>query len=202
MGPIGWEDVRLALASPARSLGEAADHRAAVAVILRESRPGLEVLFIRRAEHPHDPWSGQMAFPGGRAEPGDADLRFTAMRETLEEIGVDLASDGEHLGALDQVRATARGTPLNLTIDPYVFRLRRPAELRPSDEVASVHWLGLDELLGPARRSQLEYVYQGSTLQLPCLRVDDVVIWGLTYRMFTSLGERLAAPARAEVRPS
>ena len=203
MGLIGWDDVRLALAArfPGRA-EETADHRAAVAVILREGLAGLELLFIRRAEHPQDPWSGQMAFPGGRAEPGDGDLRATAMRETLEEIGLDLARDGEFLGPLDQLRAVAGGRPMNLTITPHVFRLHRAAEPQLGDEVTSVHWLGLDDLLGPARRSQLDYVHQGSTLQLPCLRVDDLVIWGLTYRMFSSLGELLASPPRAEVRSS
>jgi 8-oxo-dGTP pyrophosphatase MutT (NUDIX family) len=203
LGRSTWDDVRQALAvAPARSLQDVADHRAAVAVLLREGQPGLEVLFIRRAEHPHDPWSGQMAFPGGRAEPGDGDLRYTAMRETLEEIGLDLAQDGELLGRLDELQAMARGRPLNLAITPYVFRLQRQPELQLSDEVTSVHWLGLDDLLGPAHRSQVEYVHQGNTLQLPCLRVDDLVIWGLTYRMFNSLGELLASPARAEVRTS
>jgi len=203
MGLVGWDDVRLALAArvPGR-VEEDVDHRAAVAVILREGLPGLELLFIRRAEHPHDPWSGQMAFPGGRAEPGDGDLRFTAERETLEEIHLDLAQDGEFLGRLDEVRAMARGRPMNLTITPHVFRLHCAPELQLSDEVTSVHWLGLDDLLGPTRRSLLDYVHQGSTLQLPCLRVDDLVIWGLTYRMFSSLGERLASPTRAEVRSS
>jgi 8-oxo-dGTP pyrophosphatase MutT (NUDIX family) len=203
VGLLDWDDVRQALAAyPPGRVEETADHRASVAVILREGLPGLEVLFIRRAEHPQDPWSGQMAFPGGRAEPGDADLRITAMRETAEEIGVDLAADGDFLGRLDEVRATARGRPLNLTISPHVFRLHRLAELRLSEEVTSVHWLGLDDLLGPTRRSLMDYVHQGSTLQLPCLRVDDLVIWGLTYRMLSSLGERLVSPRTAEVRPS
>jgi 8-oxo-dGTP pyrophosphatase MutT (NUDIX family) len=203
VGLLSWEDVRLALAGyPPARVDEASDRRASVAVILRESSPGLEVLFIRRAEHPRDPWSGQMAFPGGRAEPGDADLRFTAMRETAEEIGLDLAADGDFLGRLDEVRAMVRGRPLNLTISPHVFRLRRHPELTLSEEVTSVHWLGLDDLLGPTRRSLMDYVHQGSTLQLPCLRVDDLVIWGLTYRMFNSLGERLTSPGSAEVRTS
>jgi 8-oxo-dGTP pyrophosphatase MutT (NUDIX family) len=203
MGLIAWDDVRLALeAGPPGRLEEAVDFHAAVAVILRGGSPGLEVLFIRRAEHPHDPWSGQMAFPGGRAEPEDADLRTTALRETAEEIGLDLERDGEFLGPLDEVRAMARGRPLNLTITPFVFRQHRPAELQLSEEVTSVHWLGLDDLLSPSRRSLLEYVYQGTTHQLPCLRVDDLVIWGLTYRMFNSLGERLVSPRRAEVTPS
>jgi 8-oxo-dGTP pyrophosphatase MutT (NUDIX family) len=200
---VTWDDVRAALAvRPAGRVEGAVATRASVAVILREGRAGLELLFIRRAEHPQDPWSGQMAFPGGRFEPGDTDLRQTAVRETAEEIGLDLAESGEFLGTLDEVRALAGGRPLSLTIAPHVFRLLRPGELRLSDEVTSVHWFELDDLLSPTRQAVMDYAHQGSTLQMPCLRVDDLVIWGLTYRMFIGLGERLASPHSAEVSPS
>ncbi|HEV8382740.1 MAG TPA: CoA pyrophosphatase, partial [Gemmatimonadales bacterium] len=73
---------------------------AAVAVILHESDDGLEALFIHRAVRVGDTWSGQIAFPGGRREPSDHDLLATAIRETLEEVGVDL-SRAERLGVLD-----------------------------------------------------------------------------------------------------
>lgn len=196
-----WDDLRRALASrsPAR-LGEQVSERAAVALILRESGPGLEILFIRRAEHPEDPWSGQMAFPGGRAEAGDSDLTVTAVRETAEEVGVDLAEAGELLGALDEVRAMARGRPMDLAIAPFVFRLQQPAPMKPGPEVRSVHWIPLDELLGGRWRSTFEYVHQGARLELPCLRFEDLVIWGLTYRMFSSLQSLLdaAAPGASE----
>lgn len=167
--------------------------RAAVALILREANAGIEILFIRRAEDPRDPWSGQMAFPGGRAEPGDGDLRATAVRETLEEIGLDLAASAQELGALDEVRAMARMQPMDLVISPFVFRVHGSVEVRPSAEVRSVHWLLLEDLLGPRFRSSLRYPHDGSTLEFPCLRVEALVIWGLTYRMFTGFGERLAA---------
>src|SRR5258706_15931093 len=66
-----WTDVRTALAARAPAqVTDPPSSRAAVALILRDGPQGIEVLFIRRAEHPQDPWSGQMAFPGGRAEPG------------------------------------------------------------------------------------------------------------------------------------
>jgi 8-oxo-dGTP pyrophosphatase MutT (NUDIX family) len=187
-----WDDVRAGLAAhePAR-VTDPASARAAVALVLREGPRGIEALFIRRAEHPHDPWSGQMAFPGGRAEPGDGDARATAIRETKEEIGVDLAATAEYLGGLDEVRAMARLRPMNLTIAPFVFRLREPFEPVLSDEVRSLHWLPLSGLLDTAARSTMEYAHQGVAHEFPCLRLEELVIWGLTYRMFVGFQERL-----------
>ncbi len=174
--------------------------QAAVAIILREADPGIEVLFIRRADDPADPWSGQMAFPGGRAEPGDADLRVTAIRETAEEIGLELSS-AELLGALDEVQAMARMRPMNLAIAPFVFRIDASVpELTLSSEVRSVHWLPLDELRGTRWRSTTEYVTGDVTLRFPCLNVDGLVIWGLTYRMFGSFDAVLAQPVEASGR--
>jgi len=205
VGHVTWDRLQRALDGHApRGVSDAVGARAAVAMILRSAPEpagdeSLELLFIRRAEHPKDPWSGQMAFPGGRAEPhDDGDLETTAVRETAEEIGIELARSAERLGPLDEVRAMARMRPLNLTIQPFVFRLREPVETHPSDEVTRVHWLPLDELLAPTTRGLMDHDYQGATLQFPCLRLHGVVIWGLTFRMFTSLAERLSAVADAD----
>jgi 8-oxo-dGTP pyrophosphatase MutT (NUDIX family) len=187
---LTWARIEAALAArPPARVTEPVAARAAVALILREGRGGLEILLIRRADHPRDPWSGQMAFPGGRAEP-EEDLKETAIRETAEEIGVDLGTGADCLGVLDEVQAMARMRPVSLTILPFVFRLRGPVEPVPGGEVRSVHWLPLDDLLAAERRSVMEYVDQGATLQFPCLRVEDLVIWGLTYRMFVGFQER------------
>jgi len=168
--------------------------RAAVALVLRDGEPGgIELLFIRRAEHEKDPWSGHMGFPGGRAEPGDAGLEGTAVRETLEETGLDLATDGERIGALDEVKALARGRPVDLVIAPFVFRLRRRLDGAPSHEVVSLHWLPLEKLRAPATRSTLQYQHEEMVLDLPCLRIDGLVIWGLTYRMFENFASVLGA---------
>jgi 8-oxo-dGTP pyrophosphatase MutT (NUDIX family) len=200
MERVSWGRVRAALQSrPPQEVQEPVSARAAVAVVLRDGPGRIEILFIRRAEYPGDPWSGQMALPGGRAEPGDPDLRATALRETREETGIDLHSAAEYLGELDQIRATARMRPLDLAISPFVFRLHGDVAPALSDEVTSLHWFPLDELLGPSRRSTMDYHHQGDTLQFPCLRVEELVIWGLTYRMFMSFQERFR-PAVEEAR--
>lgn len=202
MAGTTWDLVRGAVAvrAPAR-VAEAVGARAAVAVVLRDAPSGFEILFIRRAEADGDPWSGQMGFPGGRADPGE-ELRATAVRETAEETGIDLARHGELLGELDEVRAMARMRPMDLAITPFVFRLDGPAAFVPNAEVKSVHWLPLDELLGVRWQSTMEYLHDESPLHFPCLRVDGLVIWGLTYRMFMGLRERLeAVSAAASHRP-
>ena len=202
MGPT-WEEIRAALdVRPAVRLAEPIGTRAAVAVILREAAAGIEVLFIRRAEHPEDPWSGHMAFPGGRVEPGDADLRATAVRETREEIGLDLAGTAELLGTLDELRAMARMQDMNLGITPFVFRLRESREAAVGVEVTSVHWLPLGALFGPGLQSTMSYVHQGVSLEFPCLRFEELVIWGLTYRMFMGFRERFLAEAEGPERPA
>jgi 8-oxo-dGTP pyrophosphatase MutT (NUDIX family) len=193
-------DVRGALALRAPALvDEPVAARAAVAVILREANEGIEILFIRRAEREGDPWSGQIGFPGGRVESADADLADTARRETFEEIGIDLRENAEPLGGLDEIRAMARGRPVDLAIAPFVFHLRRDESVRLSEEVTSVHWLALDLLVGPDHQGRFEYRHGDETVELPCLRVGDLVIWGLTYRMFVGLRERLAALAAGGV---
>lgn len=185
--------LRAALARPPARVAEPGLKRAAVALVLRAGagESGDELLFIRRAQHPRDPWSGQIGFPGGRAEPGDAGPRETALRETQEEVGLDLERDAEELGALDEVRAMARLRPQNLVIAPFVFRLVTPAPTHPSGEVDAVLWLPLARLLDPEARGTMPYVHEGATLRFPCLNVDGLVIWGLTYRMFEDLRGRL-----------
>jgi 8-oxo-dGTP pyrophosphatase MutT (NUDIX family) len=184
----GWDALATALAAHEAQRVATTGRRAAVGLVLRDGEDGRpELLFIRRAEHERDPWSGHMGFPGGRAERGDASLLATAVRETREETGIDLDRDGESLGTLDEVRALARGRPVDLVIAPFVFRLARRVDGAPSREVVSLHWLGLDRLLDPASRSVLQYEHERTRLELPCFRIDGLVIWGLTYRMFENL---------------
>src|SRR5260370_1555175 len=107
---------------------------AAVAVILRDGDEGLEALFIHRAVRAGDTWSGQIAFPGGRRDPGDADLLATAIRETMEEVGVDL-SGAERLGVLDDLYPRTPVLP-PAVVRPFVFALTsRPTIVVGPEEV-------------------------------------------------------------------
>jgi 8-oxo-dGTP pyrophosphatase MutT (NUDIX family) len=193
----GWSDIEraLALRAPER-LDVQVSRKAAVALVFREGESGLELLFIHRAEHPLDPWSGHMGFPGGRAEESDGDLRETAIRETHEEIGIDLLRAGRELGSLDETRAMSRMRALDLTITPYVFRLDEHHAHVLSAEVTSVHWIPLDDLLGPLHRGLMDYSHGGETLSFPCFRVQGKLIWGLTYRMFSNLQSLIEEASR------
>ncbi len=191
MGRLRLEDIgaRLRNAEP-RTLRVPPDSpSAAVAAVLRSAGDDdVEALFIRRAENPSDPWSGHMAFPGGRRDPGDPDLVHTARRETLEEVGLDLGENAELLGHLDEIEAIARGKPIGMVIRPYVFALRAPeVPLVPNYEVAEALWVPL----GPLLRGEADstYHYTGATFErvLPAYSVQGRIVWGLTYHMLQVL---------------
>ncbi len=168
---------------------------AAVAAVLRfDEQP--EVLLIRRSEKPDDPWSGHMAFPGGRSEPADADPLATAIRETGEEVGIDLNRHGQLLGRLDDLSAIAAGRLIDLVIVPYVFALPpgiEPVAAENNDEVDEVLWAQLEPLrLGNADTTR-PYVLSGEHLELPAFEVSGHVVWGLTYRMLSAFFEIMSA---------
>jgi 8-oxo-dGTP pyrophosphatase MutT (NUDIX family) len=165
----------------------AAEKRAAVAAVLRDSGRGPEILLIRRAEHPDDPWSGHMAFPGGREDPGDPDLLGTAMRETLEELSLDLQRSARLLGALDELPAVARGKRTGLTIAPFVFELTEEPALTLNYEVAEVLWAPLEGLLRGEFATTYPYTIEGQEVRLPAHNVEGRLVWGLTGRMLDSL---------------
>lgn len=162
--------------------------RAAVAAVFR---PGPDLLFIRRSERPGDPWSGHMAFPGGRASPGDPSTRHTAERESQEEVGLDLAQEGALLGELQSLVTPMRRTRLPpLVVVPYVYALARAPALAPNGEVASIHWFPLQRLLDGEGRGTMVYDVDGATFELPCIRLDGTLIWGMTLRLVDELLER------------
>src|SRR5215470_4239288 len=158
--------------------------RASVALVLSPTDTGVELLLIQRATRDDDPWSGHMALPGGRRDPDDADVIATAVRETREEVGVDLAVDGEVIGRLDELRAIARHRPLDLVISPIVFALHGPVALTLSRrEVESAVWVPLAFLGSAAARVTFERTLDGVASSYPAFRYERYTIWGLTHRI-------------------
>lgn len=165
----------------------AVSRQAAVATILRGHGDDAEVLLIRRAERPGDPWSGQMAFPGGHVEPGERKTE-AARRETREEIGLDLDAHGRLIGRLDHTHAVARGRRVDLLIAPYVFELTgEPSGYVLNHEVAEVVWAPLRPLLLGHAHTIFEYEFEGELRRFPGYDLDGRVVWGLTYRMLGNL---------------
>jgi 8-oxo-dGTP pyrophosphatase MutT (NUDIX family) len=180
--------VRTALSkrSPA-ARDSASTARAAVAVVLRDANQGAEVLLIRRAERERDPWSGHMALPGGRSDPDDADPLATALRETREEVGLDLRQAAMLLGGLDELPAMSRGRPIGLTITPFVFELVASVELTLNDEVVEALWAPLGPLARGEHHAVKRYLVEGATIDLPAWDIEGRIVWGLTYRMLQEL---------------
>lgn len=158
---------------------------AAVAIILRQRKNELEVLVIERSHHAHDPWSGHLAFPGGRRDPEDTSLQATAVRETLEEVGLDLNRDAEFLGALDH--RTTHVVP-ELVVAPFVYAVRGdpPQRVEPS-EVERLFWVPLTPLWQGERRTTLRFERAGVPLEMPGFDVEGRILWGLSYQMLRSL---------------
>lgn len=174
---------------PTRAEPGSFEWAAAVAVCLRPGRAAPEALFIRRAEFEGDPWSGQVAFPGGRREPGDGSLWETAIRETREETGLDLAALGTPLGRLDDVHPRTRVLP-SIAITPFVVAVPRGAEARAgSPEIHAVSWIALPELARPERRGEVQVRLPSGVRVHPSIRYDDYEIWGLTHRIVVQLLE-------------
>jgi 8-oxo-dGTP pyrophosphatase MutT (NUDIX family) len=160
---------------------------AAVAVILA---PGPDsILLIRRAERAGDPWSGHMALPGGRQDPAEPDLVTTAVRETAEEVGLELRP--QHLlGSLDDVVPRTPSLP-PVAVRPYVFALDRLPRLRLNTEVAAARWIPLDLLLHPDTYHSVRLEIRGESREFPAYRLDDSVVWGMTERILSGLLEHL-----------
>ena len=183
--------VRRALRDHRPQVADAPDARpAAVALVLLEGRQGLEILLIRRAERADDPWSGQIALPGGRYDGGDRDLEATAIRETREETGVDL-SGAERLGVLDDLYPRTPALP-PVVVRPFVFALARRSPLVPSDEVQRAFWLPLVRLSEPGVRREVTLTLRGAVRVLPAYVVDDEMIWGMTERILTPFVDLVA----------
>lgn len=155
--------------------------RASVAMIVREIPGDLEILFIERATDKRDPWSGHLAFPGGKVEPGEQ-ARQAAERETMEEIGLDLGAE-RYLGRMSDII----GANLPVRVSCFAYGVVTPS-LQPvvSPEVRDVFWVRLSEILRPERYQMTTVGFSDTVLKVPAIvmpQPDKPVLWGLTYRL-------------------
>lgn len=161
--------------------------RAAVAVIFGGTADPALVL-IRRNVRSGDPWSGQMAFPGGfQASEAEA-LETTASRETAEETGLDLSARGRILGALDDVSPRTPYLP-PLIVAPFVFAVPDRPALTPGEEADEALWVGVGEIFDPANRTSFTLSLPSGKRDFPAIQVGEHVVWGLTERILRQVAD-------------
>jgi len=165
--------------------------RAAVAIILRQSAAGTEILMIKRSARKGDPWSGQMAFPGGRMDRTDRHGIDVARRETEEEIGLKLTEQDRCIGRLSEIMTHFQLGRRAMVVSPYVFRLDREVEFTLNHEVSEVIWVPLDFLLNPANKEKMTWTRRGIEIPLSCYIYRGRRIWGLSLMMLGELLELL-----------
>jgi 8-oxo-dGTP pyrophosphatase MutT (NUDIX family) len=156
--------------------------RAAVAAILDGDR----VLLMKRTEREGDPWSGHISLPGGRYEPRDVDLLTTAIRETREELGIDLAG-ARVLGNLEAIHPRLAG-PKGFEVTPFVFAPGVALEPHTGPEAAAVFWMPLSVAQSGAIDGT--YTYPNTQMTFPCWTYEGHTVWGLTWRILGLLIER------------
>lgn len=177
---------------PRTDLSKDFSRASGVALLLCGPPDNLDLLFIKRATNPNDNWSGQIAFPGGKVEPGDDSVFAACLRETREEVGHDLRKDSI-LGALDDLQGRKRGHLLAFYIRPFIFYDEHKPNLRLSlNEVETTYWVPLDYLADEKNQTTYHFQHEEMDLKLPGIQFPDGnILWGLTYMMIQNLFMKL-----------
>ena len=156
---------------------------AVVGVLIQDDAySDLNLLLIHRAVRSDDPWSGQMGLPGGRVEISDPSTKAALHREVLEEVGLDLDSEGVEIGRLSVSSPVRR---LDFKVQPWVYGLRHHPEIMISPEVQDTFWVSLSRL--PSLRTSTEIEIGGSRRTVDAFLVDGRVVWGFTHRVLDEL---------------
>ncbi len=150
--------------------------RGAVAILIKKENDDLWLLMIRRRENPKDPWSGQMAFPGGHSDPQDRTLFDTVRRETIEEVGIDL-SGHRFLGCLPNVQT--KNVPM--IVSPFVFVGLGKARPTTSREATEIVWVPISFLANPKNISSVMLPIRGVNVLLGSYNYSGHVIWGMSF---------------------
>ncbi len=180
-------ETRLTEHSPGRKLFRRFRKRSAVAIILQVREGELHILMIKRAEREGDPWSGHMAFPGGRMDSTDRNGYAVAVRETEEELGLTLPGTAPCIGRLSDLNARPQYGLVGMVVTPFVFRLEHEVEFSPNYEVAEAVWIPLEFLLDTDNREEMTWEYKGVKLPMPCYFYGRRCIWGMSLVMLDEL---------------
>ncbi len=160
---------------------EALDAWAAVAILIREEEDDYETLLVKRAVVPGDPWSGDMAFPGGKKAQNDRTLQDTVIREVQEETGIDL----HHLTYIGGLPIIFSSMKPDRDVLPIVYLYEGRPEIKLNPELTAYRWVHLKEL----RASRTVAKVKGWEREV--FKLGDDIVWGLTYRMLDKLLEML-----------
>jgi 8-oxo-dGTP pyrophosphatase MutT (NUDIX family) len=177
-------------------LEQAGPFRASVAIVIHQlpEQNTFGLLFIKRSEHPLDPWSGHVAFPGGLASSPNELCMEVALRELEEEIGLVLR--GEHwLGRLPSLGTYLKRADQELRVSPELFftpMILEPKKLTPCpEEVSSIFAMDFNSLREKGRMTQVDFQHEGEHHRFPGIEHREGIIWGLTYRMVQEVLKRL-----------
>jgi len=152
---------------------------ASVAVILNKEE---KILFIKRPENTNDPYSGHVAFPGGKNKEEDENLLFTAIREVNEEVGIDLNNDARIIGELDQLKPLNPDGPRYI-VTPFLAVLENEKELIINEEVEDCIWIPLSHLLDNSNMRVRLKQRSGKTIEDYVYEYEKYIIWGMTGRI-------------------
>lgn len=155
---------------------------AAVMLVLCPGPQGLEVLLAVRTKREGDPWSGQVGLPGGLHRPEDGTILGTGLRETREEVGLDLDGRAEILGHMPP---RAPGNKPEMLVVPYVALAAERLEPKPGPEMEATFWTVLADL--PPTRAFVVVPTILGDLRVPAFQHEGRLIWGFTYRLLEEL---------------
>ena len=153
------------------------DAQAAVAILVKPIQNDLEFFLVKRAEVDDDPWSGDMAFPGGKKSPQDETLVDTAVREVLEETSIAL-NEKTVVGFMQPVYSSVRKS---LAVQPVVYRFDEYPDVELNYELTKFIWAPLSQI----RQGKTNATVKG--WEGPVYMVQGETVWGSTFRMLEKI---------------
>ena len=168
--------------NPNKIIDDSGFVRACVSLILNDK---MNILFIKRPENPGDSYSGHVAFPGGKKTKSDRDLLTTALRETLEEVGIDLELNGKIIGTLDDLRPLNPMGP-SYIVTPFVALLSGNVTLTMNEEVEELLWIPLEHLMDQKNLRIRIKERSGQTIEDYVYEYEKYIIWGMTGRIINN----------------